>query len=69
MSLVNKLSNPSISVEERNYLVHHKPTMQTHRVKGYFGLVDLGLSEKDLPPVTISMYKCTIGDYIITEVK
>ena len=69
MSLVNKLSNPSKSVEERNYLVYHKPTMQTYRVKGYFGLVDLGLSEKDLPVDTISMYKCTIGDYIISEVK
>ena len=69
MFLVNKRSDSPKSVGERNYLVYHKPTAQTYRVKGYFGLVDLGIPEKDLPPDTISMYKCTIGDYIITEVK
>lgn len=69
MFLVNKRSDSPKSTEERNYLVHHKPTTQTHRVKGYLGLVDLGISEKDLPSDAISMYKCTIGNYVITEVK
>lgn len=52
---------------KRDYLVYHKPTAQTYQVEGYSGLVDLGIFEKDLTLDAIPMRKCTIGDYIITQ--